>query len=97
MKIITIILLVGTNETYTEPFRSVQKIFHYYISNFPKKQENIKAASVVEKIIEFIILMVDHGSIHTKEVRRGRLHLNSKSCGIFGVSFIKKIRKFKRP
>lgn len=88
MKIITIILLVGTNETYTEPFRSVQKIFHYYISNFPKKQENIKAASVVEKIIEFIILMVDHGSIHTK-IR--------KSCGIFGVSFIKKIRKFKRP
>ena len=64
MNIITIILLVGTNETSSEPSTSVQKIFHYHISNFLKKEDNITAASVVEKINEFMILMVDKGGIH---------------------------------
>ena len=91
MNLITIILLVGTNETPSELSTSVQKIFHYHISSFLKKEENIKAASVVEKINESMILMVDKGGIHTKKLRRQRLHLNNEECGVFGVSFTQKI------
>ena len=70
------------------------------ISNLVKRTGNGKATLTVNKVNEHLSALqldiVDNSNINVTGLNCGRLHLNKTDTGKLAVSFIKKVKIFKR-
>ena len=70
------------------------------ISNLTLRTDNVKASLTITNINQHLsalqLSVIDNSNIGNAVSSRGELHLNSEGLGKLAISFIKKIKSFKR-
>ena len=70
------------------------------VSNLTLRTDNAKASLIVNNVNQHLSTLqldiIDNNNISNAGLSRGGLHLNSQGLGKLSISFIKKIKSFKR-